>query len=297
MDPDVAIDRINGVFGRHDACRALHAKGRFYRGTFRAREGAAALCRAGHLQGEEVPVVVRFSNGSGHPGSRDTSPDVRGMAVSFRLPDGTATDLLGQTAPRFPVRTVEDFLRLVEVAASPPKLALFLARHPGAARTFLANARAKSVLPPNSYAEAAYFPIHAYRWIGPSGQQSWVRYHLEPVTTKADRPAETFGGRDRLQDELAARLARGPVRYLLTVRVAGDDDDPHDPMSVWGRESRLLEVGDLEITGLDQETEQDGGVFVFDPTRVVEGIELSDDPILRFRAAAYSSSVTRRLPQ
>ena len=35
---------------------------------------------------------------------------------------------------------------------------------------------------------------------------------------------------------------------------------------------------------------------VFDPTRVVDGIELSDDPILRYRPGAYSESVSRRMP-
>ena len=33
---------------------------------------------------------------------------------------------------------------------------------------------------------------------------------------------------------------------------------------------------------------------VFDPARVVDGIELSDDPILRYRPAAYTESVSRR---
>ena len=33
---------------------------------------------------------------------------------------------------------------------------------------------------------------------------------------------------------------------------------------------------------------------VFDPTRVVDGIELSDDPILRYRPGAYTESVSRR---
>jgi catalase len=33
---------------------------------------------------------------------------------------------------------------------------------------------------------------------------------------------------------------------------------------------------------------------VFDPTRVVDGIELSNDPVLRFRSPAYSVSVGRR---
>jgi len=295
MDPEVAIDRINGVYGRHEGSRALHAKGRFYKGTFTAKEGAAALCTAGHLQGDEVPVIVRFSNGSGNPHARDTSQDVRGMAVSFRLPDGTATDLLGQTAPRFPVRTIEAFIELVEVAPKAYRLPLFLARHPNAAPALLANARAKSVVPPHSYAEATYYPIHAYKWIAPSGKETWVRYLLDPLATKKDRLAEVFSGRDRLQDELEARFARGPVHFELTIQVAAHGDDPHDPMSVWGHDSRHLEVGDIEITGRDLEIEQDGGVFVFDPTRVVAGIELSDDPILRYRASAYSSSVSRRI--
>ena len=36
LDPEVAIDRINGAYGRHARSRALHAKGRFYEGTFTA---------------------------------------------------------------------------------------------------------------------------------------------------------------------------------------------------------------------------------------------------------------------
>ena len=35
-------------------------------------------------------------------------------------------------------------------------------------------------------------------------------------------------------------------------------------------------------------------MLVFDPTRVTDGIELSDDPVLRFRPGAYSESVARR---
>jgi catalase len=49
------------------------------------------------------------------------------------------------------------------------------------------------------------------------------------------------------------------------------------------------------VTALDDDPEADGGVVVFDPGRVVDGIELSDDPILRYRPAAYSESVDRRL--
>ena len=50
----------------------------------------------------------------------------------------------------------------------------------------------------------------------------------------------------------------------------------------------------LVVDGPEREREREGDVLVFDPTRVVDGIELSDDQILRFRPRAYSASVTRR---
>jgi catalase len=45
---------------------------------------------------------------------------------------------------------------------------------------------------------------------------------------------------------------------------------------------------------LDGEREKEGDVLVFDPCRVVDGIELTRDPILLHRSAAYSASVARR---
>lgn len=292
MDPEIAIDRINAVFGTHPGSRALHAKGQFFAGTFTASPDAAALCRAGHLSGESVPVRVRWSNGGGNPRTPDTAPDVRGMAVSFRLADGTATDLLGQTAPRFPVRTPEDFVAFVEASKNPVNLPLFLLRHRSALPAMLANVRAKAIVPPRSYADATFYPVHAYRWLAADGSASWVRYRLDPLPGTA--PAGRFEGPDRLREELLARLEAGPVRYDLHVTVAAPGDDPHDPMSVWKGE-RELSAGVIEVTGPDPEREQGGEVVVFDPTRVVDGIELSDDPILRYRAGAYSASVSRRV--
>ncbi len=291
VEPSEAIDRINAVFGSHAGFRALHAKGRFYSGTFTATAEAAALCRAGHLQGEPVPVLVRWSNGGGNPKVKDGAPDVRGMAVSFKLPDGTATDLLGQTAPRFPLRNVEEFLQLVE-AAKPHQIPLFALRHPHTLGAIGANLKAKAVVPPKSFADVSFFPIHAYKWIAADGTESWVRYVLRHDPNGA-RPEGKFEGRDRLPEEMAARLAVGPVRYTLEVSVAGAGDDPHDPTSVW-KKARSFNAGTIEVTAVAEDPEAGGGLVVFDPTRAVDGIELSDDPILHYRAQAYSESANRR---
>lgn len=291
VEPDDAIDAINAVFGKHPGSRALHAKGAFYAGEFAATPAMAALSTAGHLQGDPVPIRVRWSNGGGNPAAPDGASDVRGMAVSFRLPGGIATDLLGQTAPRFPVRTPEAFLDLVKAGAAPYRLPLFLARNPSAIPALIANAKAKAILSPTSYAVVTYYPVHAYAWFGPDGDTTWVRYRMVPEPGPA--PAGSFTGPDRLQDEILARLSAGPVRFTLEIQRAGRDDDPHDPMSVWP--GAWEEAGTLSVTGPDPDRETNGEIVVFDPTRIVPGIGLSDDPILHYRSKAYTSSVDRRV--
>ena len=67
-----------------------------------------------------------------------------------------------------------------------------------------------------------------------------------------------------------------------------------DPTEEWPAERERVEVGRLELTGPETEREQDGDVLVFDPMRVTDGIEPSDDPILHFRSRAYRESVGRR---
>jgi catalase len=293
LPPEEAIDRLAAVMKAPPGHRILHAKGQFYSGTFNASPEAAAICRAGHLQGDTVPVLVRWSHGSGRPDSNDDRPYVRGMSVSFVLPDGASTDILGQTVPRFPVRRPEDFIRLTEVARDRRELLRFLATRPRTALALAHNARVKALKPPNSYAEATYYPIHAYLWLTLAGHATWVRYRLVPKATPRERPPGRFSGRDRLREEMQVRLAQGPVRFDLMVTVAGPRDDPHDPMSVW-KGSRDFVAGWLEITTPEPDHEEQGDVVVFDPTRVVDGIELSDDPILRYRPSAYSVSIERR---
>jgi len=293
VSAEQAIDFINGLFGAHPGFRALHAKGRFYSGTFTATPDASALCRAAHLQGEPVRVYVRWSNGSGHPRARDGEPDVRGMAVSFRLPGGS-TSIAAQTAPYFPVKSPRAFLELtrasVNATRKPWQMARFLARHPRAGHRLNLNLLQGSVTPPSSFAVKRYFAIHAFKWTNAEGESCWVRYTLEPLEpAKLDKGT----GRDRLFDEMDRRLAAGPVRFTLKVQIAGEGDDPDDPTAQWSS-TRFIDAGTLEVTAPDPERETGGELVVFDPTKVTDGIELSNDPILLFRRDAYTVSAARR---
>jgi catalase len=218
------------------------------------------------------------------------------MAVKFRLDDGSSTDLLGQTSPRFPTDDPEVFVAMTEATEKPLTLPLFLATHPGVLPTVVASFRSGAVGSPASFAEVTFYPIHAYGWLDADGNRSWVRYTFRPTATKADRLTEGLTGRDRLFDEMAARLERGPVVHEVWVQVAGAGDDPHRATSVW-KGARELLAGRIEVTAPVDDPE--GGPMsstptVFDPSRVVDGIELSDDPILRYRPGAYTESVARR---
>jgi catalase len=54
------------------------------------------------------------------------------------------------------------------------------------------------------------------------------------------------------------------------------------------------DAGRLEVPEIADDPERDGHIDVFDPTRVVAGIDLPDDPILHARPKAYSVSAYRR---
>ena len=293
--PEQAMERIHARFGAHDGHRALHAKGIHCVGTFTATPEAASLTRAGHMSGAPVPVKVRFSNGGGDPNVPDYVPDVRGLAVSFQLPDGTATDLLAQTLPRFPFRDQEGFLDALAVskpaAKDLPRLALFLARHPGVLR----HARETNAILGRraSFAARPYQAFHAFKWLDAGGGERWVRYYWHPTVDEPDLSAEEAKGRGRdyLFDDLRERLAEGPVRMRLEAQIAGPGDDPHDPSNQWPDDRRRLTVGTLEVTAVDENA--DDGI-VYDPMRLVDGIEASDDPALRFRPAVYTLSHARR---
>jgi catalase len=298
ITPEQAIDAANEVFGRHPGHRALHAKGILLAGTFTATPAGKRLTRAAHMQGEPVKVTVRASNGGGDPGAPDYLPDVRGLALKCYLPDGSRTDIVAQSAPRFPVRTPEAFVELMRASAPgasmPLKLARFLARNPVAIGGLPANTRA--LLPPASYAAIRYYAVHAYRWVDGEGGSRYVRYTLVPHVPEAPlAPWQARGrGRDYLQHDIRDRLAGGPVRFKLELQIAEPGDAVEDPTSVWPKQRQTVIAGTLELTGLDTERETGDDVLVFDPVRVTDGIELSDDPILRFREHAYSASVARR---
>ena len=96
-----------------------------------------------------------------------------------------------------------------------------------------------------------------------------------------------------LVSEIKQRIALGPVAWDLAFQLAGPGDRTDDLTKHWPDERPLLTVGRLV---LDRMHEDQAALdeLVFDPTVVPPGIELSNDPVLHFRSAAYAASKNRR---
>jgi catalase len=297
LTPDDAIAAIRSAGGAQPGCRALHAKGILYRGTFTAAPEAAGLSRAKHLDGSTVPALIRFSSGSGNPTQPDGSSGVRGMAVKFTLPDGSTTDVSTQTARLFVSSTPDGFVDLLKAMrpglTTPLRMARYFLTHPKLLGALPVLRDAGKV--PASYATIEYHGLHAFRWVSGDGSARFVRYHLVPAAGEEYLSGSAAQGKpaDFLNDEFTTRLAGGPVRFDFRVQVAGPSDSTTDPSAPW-RSTKTVTVGSLEITGPETQREHGGDIVVFDPMRVTDGIEPSDDPVLRFRTLAYSASVKLR---
>jgi catalase len=297
------VDAINDLSGRHAGHRAAHARGILCAGTFTAVPGAAELTSAAHMQGDPVRATVRFSNGSGDPSTPDNDRrDGRGLAVKFYLPDGGTTDIVALSLPCFFVRTPEDFIGFAYARLPDPetgeldmeKVGAFVQDHPETAAAL--QHIIPSLVPPKSYATCAYNSIHSFRLVN-GGEGRFARYRFVPEAGLESLPEEEIDGApaEYLQDDIRERLARGPVRFKLVARLAAADDAVDDPTVPWPEGERAeAELGTLELTGLDTERETGDDILVFDPTRVTDGIEPSDDQILHVRSPAYSVSVERR---
>jgi catalase len=289
------------AFGSHPGFRLAHAKGIVCEGTFEASPSASEWSRAAHFKAGSVPIVVRFSDATGVPQIPDGDPNSnpKGMAIRFKLPDGTISDIVANGQNGFVAGTPADFVGFfASVLATKPEspkptpVEQFLATHPATA-AFLSKPNPQ----PASFATYAYFGNNAFIFVNAKGQRQATRYqivplageqHLDPAVAAAKSP-------DFLFDELKDRLGKAPIAYRLLVQLANPGDPTSDATTVWPDDRRKIELGILRLTSVDtQSAETEKGLFM-DPTHLTDGIELSDDPLPVFRAQVYSISIARRL--
>ncbi|WP_407177704.1 catalase family peroxidase [Bradyrhizobium sp. STM 3562] len=294
------VNQMNALYGQHPGVRANHAKGAVFEGTFTPAQGADVLSSAVFLKGAPTPLVIRFSNAGGVPDARDNDPStggVRGMAIKFRLPDGSEQDMVCISANSFPVATGEDFLALLQaIGASgpdvpkPTPLEKFLSTHPAAA-AFVGTPRPVAV----SYGTQPFFGVNAFKFTNAQGTAKFGRYRIVPESGAAYVSDEEAAKRppDALADNLRASVEKGPVKFRLLVQVAAADDPTTDATKVWPDDRPTVELGEIAVTkALDTKKVENDLLFL--PTNLAAGIEASDDPIINTRTEAYAESFSRR---
>jgi catalase len=295
------VDGINETYGVHPGHRAVHAKGVLCAGTFTPTPEAATLSRAAHFAGAPSRAHVRFSNGSGNPTLADAVRDARGIGVKCYLPGGKTTDIVGISLPAFFARTPEELMAFNEARRPAPttgevdveKVGAYLAEHPEAIAAVTA---AMTHIIPASYVTLTYHALHAYGFVAADGTVRHARYHLVPVAGEVGLSDEDAAAlpHDYLAAELAERLAKEPASFSLDAQMATADDALDDPTIVWPDDRETITLGRLDVTSLAHDRDTGDDILVFDPTRITDGITLTDDAILRARPGAYSVSVARR---
>ena len=285
------LGQFDTIFGLHPGFRPAHAKGMMLSGTFTSSHEAMSFTRAPHAMRESTPVTVRFSNGTGLPLIPDNAPDSnpRGLAIRFQLADHVHTDIVSHSTDGFPTRTGQEFLDFLRaVAAGDPSA--FLAEHP-AALAFVQTLKPS----PASFATEAYFGVTAFRFINQQGLARYGRYRISPKAgvEHLDEAAAKSKDENYLFDELARRIAAGPISFDIHVQTADDQDIVDDATIHWPSDRPLVHFGTIELMAKASDDEARRRI-IFDPIPRVDGIEPSDDPLLELRAAIYLLSGRRR---
>ncbi len=289
------VGQFDSLFGGpHEGARAVHAKGILLEGRFVPAAGARSLTRAVHVQGPDVPVLVRFSDFAGIPTVPDNADGAvpKGMAIKFMLPDGGSTDIVAHSYDGFPAATPEEFLAFLRALSSgEAAFARHVASHP-AARRFVEAPKPE----PASFATESFYGVNAFRFTNAEGTQRFGKYVIVPEAGEAHLTADEAAAKDAdyLMDDIADRLRAAPVRFALKVQLAGPGDSLVDGSLPWPKDRQTVTLGTIEISSVAADNAARQRDLLFTPLSLVGGIAPSDDPMLLARTRAYRISHDRR---
>jgi catalase len=301
--PDLAaqiFDVMLQVHGVKSGFRPVHAKGVVCDGEFLPTADAAKLSKATHFQGPAVPVTIRFSDGSPEPTIPDNAPNAgpRGFAIRFKPAGSRPTDIVAMSHHGFVVGNPGDFLALEKsvVATDPSEphpwpVETFLGTHPLAMK-FVVDNRAV----PQSFATEAFFSNDSFIFVNKDGAQQAIRYQILPVAGQHDLSEDDAKakGPDYLVDDLKAMLAKGPIKFRLVAQIPNEGDQTKDPSLVWPPDRKTVDLGMISVTAMVADSDAAQKTLAFTPSKLIDGIEYSDDPFPELRGEVYSLSVDHR---
>ena len=302
LTPQDMTDAIQTANGKvYPGYRRAHAKGVCVSGYFEGNGEGQALSKAGMFKSARSPLLGRMSIGGGAPHGMDGSARVRSMALKIVDEDGHEWRMAMNSFPFFAVSSVQAFYEQSVASApdpatgkpDPAKMAAFTEAHPESANF----ARwAKSAPWSTSFANTRYNGVNTFRFEDAGGDQRHVRWSMHPQTAFEAMTADQRAAADAdfLADDLARRLAAGPLRWDMEVTVGGPDDSITDPSQVWPESAPRVTVGTVVIEHSEPQATGACRDVNFDPLILPPGVDGSEDPILAARSSVYSVSFNRR---
>ncbi|KWE55381.1 catalase [Burkholderia sp. MSMB2157WGS] len=292
--------------------RVVHARGTGAFGEFVPSADISDLTKAKvFTPGTRTPVFVRFSTVMGYRGSPEQARDPRGFAVKFYTQQGN-WDMVGINWPVFFIRDgikFPDFVHANKPSAvtgvQDPNLAFDFFAHTPEATHMLTRLYTDEGMP-DSYRRMDGFAVHAFKFVNAQGDVHYVKFHWKSQQgVHGLRPQEIPAsiGRDwnMMTNDLYGALKQGDFpKWDLYVQVLAPKDlnrfdfDALDDTKVWtGVPER--KIGTMTLNRVPDNYFQSTEESAFAPSRLVPGIEPSEDRMLQDRLFAYADTQMYRL--
>jgi catalase len=281
--------------------RRAHSKGVCFAGTFTPTPQAAALSTARVFTQPSTAFIGRFSAPGNNPYAPDAKAPVRGMAVQLKTDDGQEWRVAMNSFPFFAVSSPEGFNALNQAMRpdpatgkpDPEKVKAVVAQHPEILKF---QAWSKTAPVSDSFGNTRFNGVNAFRLIDAKGAERAVRWSMRPRLPVVALSPEQLAKADAnfLSEDLAKRLASGPVLYDMVMQFAAPGDPVTDPTKAWPETRPETTVGTFSLTQSGPQVSGPCRDINFDPLILPKGIAGTDDPILHARSSVYSVSFNRR---
>ena len=293
--------------------RVVHARGTGIFGEFVPSVDLSDLTTAQVFKpGTKTPVFVRFSTVMGYRGSPEQARDPRGFAVKFYTQDGN-WDIVGINQPVFFIRDAIKFPDFVH--ANKPS-AVTGVQDANLAFDFFANTPESTNMlthmyhengMPNSYRNMDGFGVHAFKFVSADGKVTYVKFHfksqqgLHNIAGK-DVPASIGADWNLMTNDLYGAVKAGKfpgwdlyIQLLAPADLDQFDFDPLDDTKEWPSSIAERKVGTMVLNRIPDNYFETTEQSAFAPSRLVPGIEPSEDRMLQGRLFAYADTQMYRL--
>jgi catalase len=292
--------------------RVVHARGTGAFGVFQPTADISALSKAGlFVSGTQTPVFVRFSTVMGYRGSPEEARDPRGFAVKFYTQQGN-WDLVGINWPIFFIRDAikfPDFVHANKPSAvtgvQDADLAFDFFAHTPEATNMLTHLYTDEGMP-DSYRHMDGYGVHAFKLVNARGEVHYVKFHFKSAQgihgLRPQEIAASVGNDWNLNTNdlyKAIRAGENPkwdlyIQVLDSGGLAKLDFDALDDTKVWTGVPEQ-KIGTMTLNRVPDNYFESTEESAFAPSRMVPGIEPSEDRMLQGRLFAYADTQMYRL--